>query len=269
MLPTPTWMSEIKVPAKQKRPVGDEGDDLDSASEKGRASSPKVARKDEPNQTSRTGGQQSTSRARGPRKSENFQDPLERLGVAVAELSLETAGANREIRGYLEHTVLAAQDHALPVGGLEGHQEWEQEKKAKKGQNIGSSCITVGLKSLQAFAQTEEIKEEVNSGLKLALEAFWSEIVMKIDRVDLPEHLCVFRVFKPKVPSKAIQEKMGAYTRMVFRFKPATRLSMQAADLEEQLLLFCRRKGWRVMSGTPPRANRERNVQDCLQAFRI
>jgi hypothetical protein len=32
-------------------------------------------------------------------------------------------------------------------------------------------------------------------------------------------HICVFRAFKPKVASKAIQDEMGPYTRLVVRCK--------------------------------------------------
>lgn len=269
MLSAPAWMQKERSKPVEKRPASEAGEEDEFQSRSNSPKHPRYGDQKDYVQTRRTADHQSSSRRHGQGGSgSSHLDPLEKLALQTAELSLETAAGNRELRGFLEHTILAAQDHPIPVGALEGAQEWEKEKQAKRGQNIGSSHVAVGISSLMAFSSSEEFSKEENKDFKLAVNTFWEEVVQKLEREDLAAHICVFRAFKPKIPSKQMVDKMGAYTRLVVRFKPATRLSMHAADLEEQLLLFCKRKGWKVQSGTPPAAKKERGVRDALAGFR-
>ena len=195
-------------------------------------------------------------------------DAMQQLNLAVADLTLENASLGRDMRGYLEHTTLVPHEEPMITAALLGGQEHEEEKRKQKGENIGSAHVGICLKSLMALGKSDDLKKPEFQDLENALEKFWLEVVNVKPQQEMAEEICVFKVFKPKHPSKAIVESFGMYSRMVFRFKQPTRLSTQASDLEEQLLAYFKARKWKVMSGTLPKAKKERDVLDCLRQFR-
>eukprot|EP00930_Biecheleria_cincta_P097754 TRINITY_DN89435_c0_g1_i1.p1 TRINITY_DN89435_c0_g1~~TRINITY_DN89435_c0_g1_i1.p1 ORF type:complete len:242 (-),score=73.20 TRINITY_DN89435_c0_g1_i1:8-733(-) len=232
-----------------------------------RRSSPKQARRgDRVLPASLAGSQGSSSKVRG-RATLDDGDLMQQLCLAVADLTLENAAFTREMRGYLEHTVLIPQEDPMIAAALQGAKEHEEEKRRNKGKNVGSAHLGICMKALQALAASDDLKQPEHSALKLA-EVFWKEVVMVKSQQEMSEDICVFKVFKPKQPNKEIVETFGVYSRVVFRFKQMTKLSTQAVDLEEQLILYFKLKKWKVMSGTPPKAKKERDVQDSLRQFR-
>ena len=96
------------------------------------------------------------------------------------------------------------------------------------------------------------------------MEAFWTEVVQFVPKEELGEFIQIFKVFKPKQVSKSMQDSIGPCARLVIRFQQKG----ASMALQEQLIAYARRAGWKVMSGTTPKSQKERNVQETLKKLR-
>lgn len=212
----------------------------------------------------------SSSRAHGRDSlDDGDQDLWQALSLATADLSLENAATNREQRGYLETTVLADAEAAMIISGLEGAKQFEKDKQDKQKQKgakrITSAHVQVALKSLQSLAQIPGLEKD-HPALFQALSTFWSEVVQVKSEEELASQIPIFKIFRPKVPSRAVTEKMGrVYARLVYRFKPPGLQCSRAAAVGEALEDYSRAMGWQVMHGTAPRGGKERTAVDILK----
>ena len=234
--------------------------------EEDRDQSPPKSQKLEEKQERGTSSQHSSTRANGPRTlGSSSQDGFQQLVMATAELSMEAAANSRDALSMMEWSVLAPADTPSVVAGLAEGRVYDQEKKQKKGQNIGGSHVRICLATLAALTKTKEFQEEEAAELKKAMTEFWSNFVQKFNKEQLEEFIHTFRVQKPKNPSQQMTESFGSYAKIVFRMKPMTPTCQTPAALEEQLVAHFRRMGWRVMLGPPPRSGKERKVIEALK----
>ena len=88
-----------------------------------------------------------------------------------------------------------------------------------RGKNLGSAHIPIALQFLATLPDTIDFKE--SKDLMGALKLFWDEVVLKVPKAELPFHIQVFRLSKPKKANAAIIG--GGYARMTLRFaRPRT-----------------------------------------------
>ena len=203
------------------------------------------------------GGQPNRSSGSGPSPSGSRQGGD--LAVAVAELCLETKAEVREIRSFLEWTVLLPLALAFVQEALNAGKDYSKLAKDRKGENLGSAHILISLRSLRAIPNTEFLDKDET--LLNTLKALW-DVISKCPRDEVAHYIHVFRMQRPKKANESLFE--GNYAKFTFRFAPATPASRVAEDFQIALLNACKAQKWVIKAGAPPRNQRERRVRELL-----
>jgi hypothetical protein len=214
-------------------------------------------------------GKPSPSRATGrAHLDDSIPGGLQEVVVANAELSVETAAISREGSGIQQWTILAKVDSPPIQAGLLEGKRYNKEAQEKKGTNIGAAHARIAVQFLLAMTTMKEFLVPEAAAFKAALEAFWAEFVLIMNKEELAEYICIFKVLKPKSPSKQMTESFGNYAKVIFKLRPMSPGCTVPAALEEQLLKHAKLLGWKVMAGTPPKTAKERKLQEALKNLR-
>ena len=94
-----------------------------------------------------------------------------------------------------------------------------------------------------------------------AMKDFWKECVENKSDGEIAEAVEIFKIQKPKIPSKVVVREFQDYARMTYRFRPSNPLQQSAELLQAHMTRVMREKGWQVLSGSAPKSMNERNVQ--------
>eukprot|EP00930_Biecheleria_cincta_P065865 TRINITY_DN51781_c0_g1_i1.p1 TRINITY_DN51781_c0_g1~~TRINITY_DN51781_c0_g1_i1.p1 ORF type:complete len:299 (+),score=77.49 TRINITY_DN51781_c0_g1_i1:68-898(+) len=200
-------------------------------------------------------GRQPAASRRGMRE-QVVDEAIEVLG----DLLLECKQDAREVKGFSERTVLVPGNLACVEAALATERQVAKMRQEKRGQNLGSAHIPIAIKFLSMIPDTADFAEEKT--LLESLKQFWKEIVLKLPKAELPFHIQVFRVSKPKKASKEVMG--GNYARLSFRFAPPDHLQSLASKLEVNFVMTCKNLGWEVKCGTPPKTAKQRRLLDML-----
>jgi hypothetical protein len=174
----------------------------------------------------------------------------------VAKLALEAKADAREMKGFLEFTVLLPAILYFIQAGLEAGRKYAEKALKAKGTDLGPPHIQVALQTLRAMAKTETLAKEAEFLAKL--EAFW-KLITTTHESKLPFFVHVFRIQKPKKASQAIMD--GGYAKRTFRFAPEWK---EPQGLQTAILNLCKSQGYQLKSGTAPRTQQEREVRQML-----
>ncbi len=187
---------DVGMPSFLKRKGEEEVELLDGEEKVNRSKSPRKEKEE-----TKERSQQKPAR-QAPASSSKSKDVMDELTLATAEVTLETKADQREASGYLQRTILVPVDNPMVVEGLEEARLFGKEIQKKRGANVGPGHVKIFLKAMKGLAGWKTAI--LDGDLKVAMEAFWSEVVMKQDEERLREEIQVFRIIKPKVSSKVM-----------------------------------------------------------------
>ena len=216
----------------------------------------KMAEEDKPSRRGRGAGGRgggTGSRRGGAAGSVDVDDAIS----ALTDLVLEVKQDSREVRGYLEKTALVPGEVLCVQEALKAAQKIGKKRQQKRGQNLGSAFVQIGLKLLSQIPATPELQD--CSHLLEVLKQFWDTIVEKVSEEELPLYLQIFKVSKPRKANSSIMG--GGYAKLTWKFAPMDSEQSVTSQLEIALFRAFKAKGWDVKLSTPPRSTKERAVK--------
>ena len=189
---------------------------------------------------------------------------MQKLTLATAELSLETAASNLEQRGFLEVTALIPQSEERAQAGLQGAKEWGgRQKETERGEH--RVCSHQGVAEVSASTFSSRGHEE--GGVRLRQGGVDEAVAGHCPNPSAVRIGGAHPSVQGFQAQAACQGHCGRHGTLQSSGLPLSATDDQSASVQLPGVLDKVLQGEKikVMLGTAPRAKKERDVLELVQ----
>ena len=153
--------------------------------------------------------------------------------------------------------------------GLREFEQWLKEVYEKPGGNTGSPHVRVGLPTMMALINSEDMKEEKHRVSHRTLKEWWNQVV-KANEATENDIASEIRVFKLRGPLRAkMTDQDGDDELIEVNRKPHVKLEVVMENKQIQMTLrqVLKDMGAEIKNGPPPCSKPTRKVKALLKAL--